>query len=127
MPVTLTVKQLVDAAASGALARYFSIEKPVTVSWKNRKQVAACEEEHKRCDALRVELCKKHGRLDEKTKNYVFVGEGLAADAPFLFNADMTSLLAQEVQLPGEPVSVSLLAGKLTERDLFFLEPFLTD
>ena len=54
MPVTVTTKELVDAATSGALARYFALEKPVTVAWKNRKQVETCEREFKRCNELRT-------------------------------------------------------------------------
>lgn len=127
MPVTVTTKELVDAATSGALARYFALEKPVTVAWKNRKQVETCEREFKRCNELRIEICKKHGRLDEKTNTYLFVGEGLAEDAQAAFDAELALLWKQTVDIPGEPVSVSSLKGPLGERDAALLEPFLTD
>jgi hypothetical protein len=131
--IKITVKQLIDAGTMGALSRYFALEKPITVSWKNRKQVAACEEEiNKHYNERRIDLCKKHGRLDEKTKEYVFTGEGVAPDAKENFEADLKKLWAEEIDLPGEQVSVSVLKGTPkaplpNEADLRLLEPFLTD
>lgn len=127
--IKITIKQLLDAGTSGALSRYFALDKPITVSWKNRKQVAACEEEiNKHYNDRRLDLCKKYGHLDEKTKEYVFVGEGVAADAKENFKGDMAKLLAEEIDnFPGEPVSVSVISGSIREADLRLLEPFLTD
>jgi len=142
--IKITVKQLLDVATSGALARYFTLEKPIKVSWKNRQQVAVCEEEiNKHYNDRRIELCKKHGRLNPKTNEYVFTAEGLsedikadfedlAKDAQKNFEDDLAKLWAEEIELPGEQVSVSVLKGTSknplpNEADMRLLEPFLTD
>ena len=130
----LTVRQLVDASNSGALRRYLNLEKPMTIAWKNRKQIAACDEELKLFGEKQVALAEKHGTKDpEKPNVFVFdvgvelkpgeIGPGRKA-----FTAAMEELLAQPVDtIPGDPVSVQILGGKLSESDLVFLEPFLTD
>lgn len=128
MSIKITLRQLINAGSSGALSRYFSLEKPVSVSWKNRKQAAVCEEEvNKNYNDRRIELCKKYGRLDEKTNQYVFTGENLPEDALKNFETDINLLLNEEVEIPGVPVKVSMIQGNIRETDLQFLEPFLTE
>jgi hypothetical protein len=125
--IKLTVKQLIDAASSGALGRYFTLEKPVAVTWKNRKQVEACNAELKAYDEKRIELCKKHGRLAENN-TYVFTGEGLDPRAQANFDAEIQELWKQDVDsIPGDPVKIYSLKGSLTEVDASLLEPFLME
>ena len=130
--IKITVKQLVEAATSGALGRYLALEKPVSVSWKNRKQIPACNEEVKLYQEKQLALAEKYGTKDpEKPNVFKFDPElppGQQGPQLKAFNAAMEELLAQAVDtIPGEPVSVSLLGGKLAETDLLLLEPFLTD
>lgn len=141
--IKLTVKQLLDAAgngANGALNRYFTLEKPVAVAWKNRKQLEACNAEIKLFHERRIALCEKYGKKNPKTNNYEFdVPETESTESPppppatpgpqrKLFDLAMEELNAQAVDtIPGEPVSVSTLTGVLSEADGLLLEPFLTD
>ena len=130
----LTVRQLVDASNAGALGRYLHLEKPMTISWKNRKQIAACDEELKLFQEKQLALAEKHGTKDpEKPNTFKFdVGTELKPEEigpqRKAFIAAMEELLNQPVDtIPGEPVSVQVLGGKLSEADMLLLEPFLTD
>jgi hypothetical protein len=132
--IKITVKQLIEASTSGALGRYLALEKPMTIAWKNRKQVSACNEEMKLYQEKQLALAEKYGTKDpEKPNVYLFdVGAELApgegGPQQKAFSAAMEELLAQPVDtIPGDPVSVQVLGGKLSETDLFYLEPFLTD
>lgn len=40
--------------------------------WDISKALTQCEQHEKDYDALRLELCKKYGKLDEKTNVYTF-------------------------------------------------------
>lgn len=126
--IKLTVKQLVDAAtgnqAGSALSRFFALEKPVAVAWRNRSQIKACTEEMKLYEERRIALCEKHGKKDEKTGNYRFEGEGLKD-----FTAALEELNKQPVEIPGEPIKISELAlgSRLSESDAHLIEMFLAD
>jgi hypothetical protein len=127
MSIKITVKQLIDAATSGALGRYFALEKPIAATWKNRKQVEACNTELKAYDEKRIELCKKHGRLAENNI-YLFTGDGLDEKAQANFDAEILELWKQDVDsIPGEPVKIQTITGSLKETDAVLLEPFLTE
>jgi hypothetical protein len=130
----LTVRQLVEASNSGALDRYLRLEKPMTVAWKNRNQVAACDKELKLFGEKQLALAEKHGTKDpEKPNVFVFdVGAelkpGEIGPQRKAFSEAMEELLGQPVDtIPGEQVSVQVLSGKLAETDLLLLEPFITD
>jgi endonuclease V-like protein UPF0215 family len=128
MAIKITLKRLIDAGTTGALTRYFALDKPVAVAWKNRAQLAACEEAiNKHYNDARIALCKKHGRLDAETNQYLFEGEGVDAAAKENFEKDLLVLWAEEVEIPGEPVKVSTIAGSIKESDLQILESFLVD
>jgi hypothetical protein len=121
--IKLTVQQLVEAVQSGALGRLLALDKPIKVAWANRKQGTAATEELKSYDERRMALLKAHGTLAEGATQYTFAdGE---ADK---FQAGHAELIAQTVELPGEPVKLADLgAGRLSEMDLSLLEAFLTE
>jgi len=132
--IKITVKQLIEVANSGALRRYLALEKPVSVAWKNRKQVVACDEEIKLYSEKQLALAQKFGTQDPANSNaYLFdvgveLSPGEIGPQRKAFAAAMEELVAQQVDtIPGELVSVALLSGKLAETDLCLLEPFLTD
>jgi len=121
----VTVRQLVQAAGSGALARLLSIPKSIGAGYKNRKLPAACEEEVRLYEKARVDLIKKHGGEIPYpgAESYAFPGGGQEA-----FERDIVELLDQTVELPGEPLKLSdLLAGGLLESDYGALGPFLIE
>ena len=121
--IKLTVKQLVEATQSGALGRFLTLDKPIKVAWANRKQGPAATDELKLYDERRTALLKQHGTLSEGAKEYTFAdGEGEK------FQSAHAELIAQTVELPGEPVKLADLgAGRLSEIDLSVLEAFLTE
>ena len=127
--IKLTVKQLVDAATGNqngsALSRFFALEKPVAVAWRNRGQIKACTEEMKLYEERRIALCDKYGTKDEKTGNYRFEDP----DKLKKFTAELDELGKQPVEISGEPIKLSeLVAGsRLSESDASLIEMFLTD
>jgi hypothetical protein len=132
--ITITVKQLIEASSCGALGRYLSLDKPIGVAWQNRGQVGACNAEVKLYQEKQVELATKHGVKDTENPNLFRFDVGMelkpgeSGPAQKAFTAAMTELLAQPVDtIPGKPVSVQHLNGRLSEADLLTLEPFLTD
>lgn len=141
--IKITVKQLTEAAMNGALNRFFTLEKPVAVAWANRKQMDACNEELKLANERRLALCEKYGTKDPKTGNYFFDLPIKADGTPdfeaatkqtepgpkkLAFDKELTELWDQVIDtIPGNPVKIADLTGKLTETDSKFLEPFITD
>ena len=126
--IKLTVKQLVDAAtgnqSGSALSRFFALDKPVSVAWRNRGQIKACTEEMKLYEERRIALCDKHGTKDETNGNYKFEGDSLNA-----FRSELEELGKQIVDIPGEPIKLSELGtgSRLSESDANLIEMFLTD
>jgi heterodisulfide reductase subunit B len=132
--IKLTVKQLVDAATSrvtdpyqtgSVLSRFFALEKPVAVAWRNRGQIKACTEEMKLYEERRLALCEKYGKKIEKTGNYMFEDPENAKK----FAAELEELGKQPVEIPGEPIKLSELGtgSRLSESDASLIEMFLTD
>lgn len=136
--IKITLKNLLDVAHSGALNRFLSIDKPVAVAWKNRRQATACNEEMKLYEERRLALCEKYGKKNEDKRRYEFDDANKLA-----FEAAQNELLDQVLDsIPGDPVRISDLASskspvyrlsgveldvRLSENDLLLLEPFLTD
>jgi hypothetical protein len=121
----------------GVLARYFACPKSVTISWTNRKQPDAVNEEAKRYHAANMELIKKfEGKLLEHPSTkatgqsiYTFA-DGKVEE----FGKALEELLAQEIELPGKPAKITDLDAKsiselFSEPDLMLLEKsgFLTE
>jgi hypothetical protein len=130
--IKLTVKQLLDASATNpanpgagsALSRFFALDKPIAVAWKNRGQIKACTEAMRLYEEKRVALCEKYGKKNEGETQFKFDGGGAKA-----FSEELQELWKQEIDdLPGEPVKISSLPeGLLSESDLYLIEAFLTD
>ena len=136
MSITITVKKLVAASQSGALARYFDLDRPIQVAWKNRKQFATCTEELKLYNERLVELCKKYGTQNPKNASaYDFdlgnpdVKPGEPGPQKKLFNAEFEKLEAMVLEdIPGDPVKVSETQGTLKVSDCELLDgSFLVD
>lgn len=133
--IKLTVKQLVEASTSGALRRYLSIKKPIELAWKNRKQIATCDEELVLYTEKQKALAQEFGTPDKDNPNmFKFdvdanLAPGEIGPQGKAFNEAFQALLAQTIDtIPGEPVPVSLVKNELvSEADLYLLEPFLTD
>lgn len=118
--ITITVGQLADAMRSGSLSRFFNLRKPVAVAWRNRGQVAACNEAYASYDQQRLALCERYGSLNPKTKQYDFTDEQRV-----LFDASYAELRSQPVDLPGEPVSAGDLDGTISEVELGEISPLI--
>jgi NAD-specific glutamate dehydrogenase len=119
--IKVTLKQLVEAAQSGAYQRFTAIRKTITAGHKNRKVPAAVQEELKHFDEARKALVEKCGGvLSEDKTHYDFAEKGEE------FAKGFEELLAQTVELPGEPIKLAdLLDGGLLEADYAMLEPWL--
>jgi len=103
----LTLKQFVEAGRSGALLRFLECPKPAAVAFRNRKMPAACDEIAKSFNASQEALRKRFPDVPE-------------------FERELDMVLAEPIELPGEPVKLADLAdGKFLERDLDMLETFV--
>ena len=136
MPITITVKQLALATQSGALARFFALDRPLQVAWKNRKQVTVCETEHKLYQERLQALCEKYGAKHPENPNvYEFdvgnldVKPGESGPQKKLFEVERAKLEEQVIDdVPGDPVKVSETAGSLKLIDCQILDgSFLVD
>ena len=136
MPITITLKQLALAVQSGALSRYFALDRPLQVAWKNRKQVSASETEYKLYQEKLQALCDKYGVKNAQNPNvYDFdVGDesvkpGEQGPKRKQFEAERQELDKQVIDdMPGEPVKVSEASGSLKTFDCEILEgTFLVD
>jgi hypothetical protein len=121
--IKVTLKQLVEAAQSGAYARFAAIRKTITAGHKNRKVPAAVQEELKHFEEARKGLIEKcEGKLTEDGKQYTFNGKAEE------FVKGFEELVAQTVELPGDAIKLpDLLDGGLLEADYALLEPWLTE
>ena len=121
--IKVTLKQLVEAAQSGAYQRFTAIRKTITAGHKNRKMPAAVQEELKHFDEARKALVEKCGGvLSEDKTHYDFAEKGEE------FAKGFEELLAQTVELPGEAIKLAdLLDGGLLETDYTLLEPWLQE
>ena len=121
--IKVTLKQLVEAAQSGAYQRFTAIRKTITAGHKNRKVPAAVQEELKHFDEARKALVEKCGGvLSEDKTRYDF------GDKSEEFAKGFEELLAQTVELPGEAIKLAdLLDGGLLEADYALLEPWLME
>jgi NAD-specific glutamate dehydrogenase len=119
--IKVTLKQLVEAAQSGAYGRFAAIRKTITAGHKNRKMPVAVQEELKQFDESRQKLITQcDGVLAEDKTSYTFNGKAEE------FAKGFEELLAQSVDLPGEPTKLAdLLDGGLCEGDYALLEPWL--
>jgi hypothetical protein len=134
--IQITVKKLVIANESGALTRFFALDRPIQMAWKNRKQLAACNEELQFYSDKLKELCEKYGTVSVSNPNaYVFdvdnksVAPGTEGPQKKLFEIARAELEAQVVStIPGDPVKVSETVGTLKVSDCEILEgTFLVD
>ena len=134
--IQITVKQLAIASQSGALARFFALDRPIQVAWKNRKQVTACTEELKLYSDKLKALCEKYGTVSPSNPNvYAFdvddksIAPGTEGPQKKLFEIARAELEAQVVDtIPGDPVKVSETVGTLKVSDCEILEgTFLVD
>jgi|WetSurMetagenome_2_1015567.scaffolds.fasta_scaffold14382_1 hypothetical protein len=121
--IKVKVSDFVSAMRGGALSRFLGVPKPVMVAWENRHLVGACNAEYRSVEEQRIDLCKKWGRLDEESKDYVFDTPESEAG----FRQDYQVLCDQIVSLPGRPVRLADLRGDLSETDLEVLEDFLEE
>ena len=120
--IKVTVKQLVDAAQSGAYGRFANIRKTITAGHKNRKMPMAVLEELKHFETARAKIIEEcEGKLSKDKTRYEF-GEKAAE-----FTQKFDELMAQPVDdLPGDAIKLAdLLDGGLLESDYALLEPFL--
>lgn len=98
----LTLKQLVASAdaAPGNLSALAVLAQndhiPVKPSYWIGKAIRRADEEMKDYHAKRIELCKKHGKLNDETQNFSFDADGLRA-----FAAEIEELQATEIELSG--------------------------
>ena len=136
MPITITVKNLALAAQSGALARFFALDRPVQVAWKNRKQVSSTTEELKLYSEKLKALCEKYGTVSPTNPDvYHFdvdnkdVPAGTDGPNKKLFEAERAELEDQVVDtIPGDPVKITEISGGLKLADCELLDgSFLID
>jgi len=134
--IKVTLKQLVTAmntnvaGGAGALGRFYSCPKAISVSerWAARKAPAQCDGFVKDFKEQELALYKQHGD-EEKGKDGKPTGNVKLRDAEMpAFSKARDELLAQEVELDGAPVAVSKLLGdSLVEVDLGVLEPWIAE
>lgn len=97
-------------------------DKPLSVktSFALARQLRAIKTELETYDAERLKLCKRYGKLDEKSKRYVFEEEKQAE-----FEAAYNELVAQEVELPEDKLTLENEEIKLSANDLIALEALI--
>lgn len=112
--INTTIRSIVVAVASGALARLYACPKSIAASHANRKQPAAIEDEIRAYEVERTRIIGNAQTLaDDKRAAAV--------------ESDLSVLLAQPVELPGVPLALAdLLGGTLTETDWQALADFLS-
>ena len=133
MPITISLKQLALVTQSGALDRFFALDRPLQVAWKNRKQVSTCATEYKLYQEKLLALCEKHGTKHSQNPNfYEFdldnpdVKPGVVGPKKKLFEEERAALLVTDI--PGDAVKVSEASGTLKTIDCERLEgTFLVD
>jgi hypothetical protein len=122
--IKLTLQQLRNCVASGSYARFTSLRKSITAGHKNRKVPAAVQNELMYFEMTRDALVARlGGRVNATQTEYEW-----PADKKDEAQAVMAELLAQAVELPGEPIKLAdILDGGLCEGDYANLEPFLSE
>lgn len=134
--ISITVKKLVELAETQVLTKFYNLDKPVNVAWKNRHQPKVCNEALKDYTDKRLALCEQYGKKDPASNNYFFDVDddlkplpGVPVPGPQrrAFDEALAELKEQTVELPGDPVKVTALKGSLTDIECEMLEPFITD
>lgn len=114
----ITISDLLSAHSSAlALA-----DKPLSVktSFILARQLRAIKTELETYDAERLKLCKRYGTLDEKTKRYVFENNKQAE-----FEAAYNELVAQEVELPEDKLSLENEDIRLSANEVIALSALI--
>lgn len=120
----VTYQQLIQATATGALTRFFSCTLAIKAWKSNRKTAAVCDEELKIFQTKRDELIQKHQGIPNTNSSIDFP----TADAAKAFETEWNALVAEEIDIPGEPVKLDdILSGELQQVDFANLAPFLGD
>ncbi len=117
MGIKLSLKDLLDAKP--ALEKIIGQDIDITQSFKLAKMVRTLNEHYKDYDDQRVSLVRKLGEKDEVTGNFEVKDSAKKAE----FVSEMEKLLAIEVELAFEPLSLTDFEGvKLSPSDALGLE-----
>jgi len=124
--ITITIEQLVNAANTGSLKRFFECELSLP-AWKAlRHTAAACDRE------LAVFEKKRQAMIAQHEGKPAASGLGLefaTKEQAEAFAADWSAIMACAISdLPGDPIKLDdIVSGKLTAADLARIAPFLAD
>lgn len=124
----LTTKQLlvvVNTAVvngAGSLARFFATAKPPAVAWVARKAPKLANEALDEYRAAEKAIFERHGDPVKNDAGEV-VSINVRPAEMEAHNAELAELQAQEVELPGEAITVAqLIKPELSEVDMMALE-----
>ncbi len=92
---------------------------PVRTSYQLARLVRKISKEVGTYDAERIKLCKRFGKLDEEKQAYNIPPESLRG-----FEREMNELLAQEVEISADPISVTDEL-RLSAAEVMTVEKFL--
>jgi hypothetical protein len=124
-PIKITYRRLYDALAAGSYSRFVALTKTVSASHKNRAVPEAIAKEVQYFEASRDAIVKQYNGVVGATSCKWPDDKQAEADAA------MSTLLDQEIALPGERIKFSDLAevdnprAGLREGDWKLLEAFL--
>ena len=135
MTISISLKKLVAFIQSGALGRYFALNRPLQVAWANRKQVTVCNEQHRLYHEKVLALCEQYGTRSPRNPNaFVFdegdetVKPGEAGPKRQIYDQEVDKLESKLIDVPGTPVKVAEAQGFLSTADCELLEgTFLID
>jgi hypothetical protein len=122
--ITVTLRELIRAAYTGAYQRFSRIRKTITAGHRNRRMPAAVGEEVKSYEEQRDAIAKQYGGKPNRLTNDYDWPEDKKEEA----TVALATLLEQHVDLPGCPIRVEdLLDGGLLEEDYDILKPWIVE
>lgn len=114
--IKITLKDLLDVMASGALGRLAS-DKDLSakVKFQLKPIWKSAVEKFESYNETRLELCREYGVLNEETNAFEFETPERETD----FNAEIKELQSTEVMFEAEPLSVACLTKKIGSPDVW--------
>lgn len=100
--IKVTIAELLNS--QGALARLMAQPVAARLSFALARVLRGVNTELETFNSTRLELCKKHGTLQEGRQSYEFEGDSRAA-----FEAEYAELLKGDVQLPFDAIPIEAL------------------
>lgn len=103
--ITVTLGELMESQA--AFRSLMGQAVPAATSYRLQRLARRIEVELESCEQARQEACRRHGTLSADGRRFEFPPEGREP-----FQQELEDLLATEIALPGEPLSLAQLGDR---------------